>query len=457
MSSPPSTHASADVFGYALLFCSLLVPYTYFNHSEGWSQGIRIAQLHAVVQRGTFRIDDYRHLSGDGALIDGHYYSEKAPATFALALPAFAATVWIQELLGVDPDGPSAWRVSEWIATASSMGLVAALGGLAFFAMLRHRFDALTAIIGTYALFLGSLTWPYATTLFAHAGTIGLLSVALWAALGARSRGRDYLAGLGAGLAVASEYPAVIPCVMIALFLGSTELRRMWRFAFGTIPAALLILANNYLTTGSPFEVAYGANATFPELVASKGMGFGWPPKFDVIVGMVWGEYRGLFFWCPALIISAIGIFDSLRRDRAVGIMNVATITMILVLMGCFYGSFGGNAIGPRYLAPALPFIGLAAAYGTNRWPELGLVLVLASIVFTGLVTSIAVDPPGDVLTPFQDFYLVRFRDDRFADNLGTLLGLPLWASLIVPFVIPPLAAWRTLRKPITGRMPSLP
>ena len=431
---------------YALLFCALFVAYAYFNHNDGWNQGIRIAKLHAVVTKGTIRVDDYRHLSGDGALIDGHYYSEKAPATFSLALPAFAVTVGIQRLFGIDPDGASAWRVSEWIATASSMGLVTALGGLAFFALLRARFDALTAILGTYALFLGSLTWPYATTLFAHAGTIGLLSVALWAALASQHPRRDLLAGLTAGLAVASEYPAVIPCALIACYLASTALSRVWRFGLGTVPAAVLILANNFFTTGSAFHVAYGANATFPDLVADNGMGFGWPPSFDLMLGMVWGEYRGLFFWCPALMMSAIGLYEAFRRDRAVGMLMCATIAMVLVIMGSFYGPFGGNAVGPRYLAPALPFIGLAAAYGTSRWPEMGLILVVLSVLFTGLVTAIAVDPPGDVLRPLQDFYLVRFNADRFADNLGTILGLPLWVSLLVPFVFPVLAAWRALR-----------
>ena len=105
-------------------------------------------------------------------------------------------------------------------------------------------------MIGTFGLFLGSFTWPYATALFAHAGTIGLLCIALWAALSEPTPRRDYIAGVAAGLAVASEYPGVIPCAVLGLYLGYTGLPRLWRFGLGTIPAALLILINNYLTTG---------------------------------------------------------------------------------------------------------------------------------------------------------------------------------------------------------------
>ena len=65
----------------------------------------------------------------------------------AFALPAFAATVSIQRAFGIDPDAQQAWRVSEWIATAASVGLLAALGGVAFFALLVERFDPLTAVV----------------------------------------------------------------------------------------------------------------------------------------------------------------------------------------------------------------------------------------------------------------------------------------------------------------------
>ena len=64
------------------------------------------------------------------------------------------------------------------------------------------------------------------------------------------------------------------------------------------------------------------------------------------------------------------------------------------------------------------------------------------------MVTAIAIDPPGDVLTPLQSFYIVRIQQHRFALNIGTLLEWPLLVSLIVPFAFPVLAAWRALKDP---------
>lgn len=448
MAPPPVSRSYRGRTSYALIFLALFVPFSWFNHSDGWNQGVRLAELHAIVLKGTIRIDAYHHHTGDKAFIKGHYYSEKAPAMVAAALPAFAVTVWVQQMLGADPDGEAGWRASAWIATAGSVGLLAALGGVAFFdLLLLKRFDPLIALLGTFALFLGSFTWPYATSLFAHAGTIGLLCIALWAALGAPTVRRDYIAGLSAGFAVASEYPAILSCAALGLYVATSGLPRLLRYGLGTIPAAVLILANNYMTTGSPFSVSYGANPNFPEINTGNAMGFT-APNIDTMAWLFVGEYRGLFFWCPVMMLSIVGLVELLKRERAVAAMIVAVTVMILLQVSAFYSAFGGNSVAPRYLAPALPFIGLAAAYGARRWPEPALVLTVVSVVMTLLVTAIAIDPPADVRTPMQSFYLVRLQQHRFVENIGTLMGVPVVLSLMIPLLFPLAAAWRWLQQP---------
>ena len=414
-----------------LLFVSLFVPFAYFNHSDGWNQGARLAELHAIVLQRTLTIDKYHDVTGDKALIGGHYYSEKAPAIVVMALPAFAATVTAQRLAGIDPDAPEAWRVSNWTATAGSVGIIAAIGGVALFSLLRQRMRTAAALTATYALFLGSVVFPYATALFAHAGTIGLLAIALWAVLNRESSGRDYIAGLAAGFAVASEYPAVIPGAAIGLYLLLANPVRAWRYGLAMIPAALLILSNNYLISGSPFSLGYGSNPAFPEINAVNAFGFN-PPDPEALRHLVWGEYRGLFFWSPVLLMAIPGMVVLFREDRRTAWMTVLVFALMMLQVASFYSWFGGNAVGPRYLSPALPFVGLAAAYGIKRFPVAGAVLTMGSVVITGMVTAIAIDPPQDVLTPLQSFYLVRLRTDRFADNLGTLLGLSHAGSLLL-------------------------
>lgn len=424
----------------ALVFLSLFVPFAYFNHSDGWNQGARLAELHAIVLQGTVQIDKYHAITGDKAVIDGHYYSEKAPAIVVAALPAFAATAWTQRVIGIDPDSAEGRRVSQWIATAGSVGLLAAAGGTCFFLLLLGRLGAPLALLATYAVFLGTITFPYATALFAHAGTIGLLSIGLWAVLARPSAARDYTAGACAGLAVASEYPAIIPAAAFGAYLLWTQPARAWRYALGLLPGALLILGKNYLVTGSPLRISYGSNPAFPRITAGNLFGFTLPDPARMRY-LLWGEYRGLLFWCPALAMAVPGLLLLWRRDRAVAVMIAAVLALILLQVASFYSWFGGYAVGPRYLAPAIPFVGLAAAYGIRRFPVPGAVLSMASITMMGMVTAIAIDPPEDVAAPLRLFYFARFRDDRFADNLGTLAGLPLPASLALPSILIAVAA----------------
>lgn len=419
----------------ALLFVSLLFPFAYFNHSDGWNQGARLAELHAIVLQGTLAIDTYHQVTGDKAVIGGHYYSEKAPAIVVMALPAFVATVVGQRMAGIDPDSPEAWRVSNWTATAGSVGIVAAMGGVAFFSLLRQRMNGFVALMATYALFLGSIAFPYTTAMFAHGATIGLLAIALWAVLSGKSAARDYTAGLAAGLAVASEYPAIIPCAAMALYLTHANPTRAWRYGLALVPAAILILANNYLIAGSPFAVGYGTNPAFPEITASNTFGFHRPDR-EALQHLVWGEYRGLFFWSPVLLMALPGVVVLFREDWRTASMIILVFVLQLLQVASFYSWFGGHAIGPRYLAPAIPFVGLAAAYGIKHFPIPGALLAAASVALMGLVAAIAIDPPQDVLTPLQSFYLVRWRTGRFAENLGTLLGLSPPVSLIVLIVL---------------------
>jgi hypothetical protein len=424
----------------ALVFLSLFVPYTYFNHSDGWNQGARLAELHAITLQGTLRIDRYHDITGDKAMIDGHYYSEKAPAIVAFALPAFAVTTWLQRVIGIDPDSQPAWKVSQWIATVGSVGLVAAVGGAAFFLLLLPRMGAALALLATYAVFLGSITFPYATAIFAHAGTIGLLSISLWAVLERPSALRDDLAGLCAGLAVACEYPAIIPAAALGAYLLHKNPMRAWRYALWMLPGALLILGKNYLITGSPFRVSYGSNPAFPRITAANAFGFTWP-EVGRLRYLLWGEYRGLLFWSPVLAMAIPGLVTWYRRERAVALMIVAVFVLVLLQVASFYSWFGGFAVGPRYLAPAVPFLGLAAAYGIKRFPVPGAVLTMLSITLMSLVAAIAIDPPEDVATPLRSFYFVRFGESRFAENLGTVAGLPLQASLAVPALVIAVAA----------------
>ena len=80
----------------ALLFVSLFVPFAYFNHSDGWNQGARLAELTPSSCSARWRSTTITTSPAIRPLIDGHYYSEKAPAIVVMALPVFTATAVAQ-------------------------------------------------------------------------------------------------------------------------------------------------------------------------------------------------------------------------------------------------------------------------------------------------------------------------------------------------------------------------
>jgi hypothetical protein len=202
------------------LFSLLLFSYLYVHQDYfGGTSTSRLDLLHALVVE-TFKIDRYHQNTSDKALFEGHYYSDKAPGTVLLALPGFLLAHGMDprrdEIHPMQSWRSGGWLEKSWLATASSAGLITALGGLFFFRWLCRYVDQKTALLSTLAVFLGAAPFPYATMLFSHALVAGLVVISLWLIERANDgappgHARVYaLAGCCAGLALASEFTAGI-------------------------------------------------------------------------------------------------------------------------------------------------------------------------------------------------------------------------------------------------------
>jgi hypothetical protein len=87
-------------------------------------------------------------------------------------------------------------------------------------------------------------------------------------------------------------------------------------------------------------------------------------PKRGVLMGVLFGQFRGLFFLAPVLALAPIG-FALLIRVPAVRLpaLTVLAIAVYYVLMNASYNYWhGGWSYGPRHIAPSLPFRALALA-----------------------------------------------------------------------------------------------
>src|SRR5262245_64689993 len=88
-----------------VMTAALVVSYAYFYQAGGWNQNSRFALVRAILERHTLQIDAYQLHTGDRALYEGHYYSDKAPGLSLAALAPAAIAKGTARAVGVDPLG----------------------------------------------------------------------------------------------------------------------------------------------------------------------------------------------------------------------------------------------------------------------------------------------------------------------------------------------------------------
>ncbi|MFH0770311.1 MAG: hypothetical protein V1926_02940 [Candidatus Peregrinibacteria bacterium] len=415
------------LLGALLFFC-----YAYVYQGSGWNQNSRLDLLHALVYRRTLKIDDYRRNTEDVALVNGHVYSEKAPGVAVLALPAFQFSARISEFLGKHPEKRPGWVLSSWMTTALSAGLLTAVGGMALCALLMLFVPRRNAVLSTLALFLGGPFFPYATMLFSHAITGSLIAIGLLALfLGERCQPKhDALTGLCFGFAVACEYPAALVVGGILLYAFFTHQHRLPAILLWMMPGLLLIPFYNVLVSGSPFALGYSVTGPLHPGMHEGVVGFTYP-KLSAVAGLLVSEYRGLFFWTPFLILALPGLAMLSRSDRKLAALIAFTSLVYLLVIASYHYWDGGRTLGPRHLTVLVPLLAIPAAIAFREWKRLGGFLVVLSILFTGGATVISAAPWEGVDRPIGLYYLPLIRAGDLTPNLGLVLGMPGYWSLL--------------------------
>ncbi|WCJ60617.1 hypothetical protein NXS98_05665 [Fontisphaera persica] len=434
------------------MFVYMVIAFSYLNQGVERSPTAisRLDLMHAIVSERRINIDSYHHNTGDKAYHGGHYYSDKAPGTVALALPAFYFGSLMLKAVDIPLDSDFGWLISSWVACAGSLAIVTALGAVAMFAWLKKRVPPQTALLITAGFFLGAAPLPYATMMFSHSLAVGCIAIALWAL--DRQTGRCEGAGVGLakikgwvrhhryellggfvlGWALASEYTAGLIVVgMIAVLLWG-QWWRLWPVGLGALPPLLLIPAYSWACLGTPFALPYSYQASFP--VMKEGLyAIKWPDA-ETGFNLLFSAARGLFFWSPFLLLSLVGCFRLFRQDlREMLLYYFLPVLQVVVISGRVWDWPAGPTLGPRYLAPMLPLLALPCAYGLLRFPKLGTVLVVYSIALTVLATATDACPANKINNPLTHLHIPLFLKGQFSYSIGEhVLGLPPYVSFAV-------------------------
>jgi hypothetical protein len=459
----------------------LLVTYAYFLSPPSWNENSRFDLVRSLVERRRLDIDPFEHNTGDKSTFGGHTFSDKAPGAAFLASPVYALYYGFRKLSGGPTPSslPAAGRREEgelpylvntafrralYVCNLFTNALGGALLGALFFAHLRRRAVApAAALVATLALGLGSLVLPYATMFYGHVlAALFLFGAFVLVGQGqgqGQSQGetegeprRLALAGALGGMAVLTELPTAPAALIIAILAMVTARRRaiLYHVAGAAGPLALL-LAYQYAAFGAALRPGY-ALVSRPEFAAGMArgvMGVGLP-RPGVLVAELFGRARGLLYLSPVLVLGFVGQGRWLGRtwrdrgERPAAIAACAVTVYFLLMNAGYYMWYGGSALGPRHLIPALPFLCLGIPLASRPLVLAGGLLGL-SVVNQLAGTAVGPTAPllDDVLADHVYRYLLRGAVPSPAGpaNLGTLMGLPGVASLLPLLLLWGLAA----------------
>jgi hypothetical protein len=422
---------------FLILGCALLISYAYFYQGGGWNQNSRFALVRAMTEHDTLQIDTYRQATGDRAVWNGHYYSDKAPGAALLAFVPVEAVRALIFAIGLPPESDAAITLTSYASTVVVSGLfsmAAALGVL--WLSLSWGYSRGAALFAATAYGLATPAWCYATLFMGHGLCAGCLMIAFAAAVAIgsappeRASALGWTVGLSGGCAVVAEFPAAVPvlfiCALAAAGLaGSGHDRVTWRrvvarvVAGGAI-AALVLFVYNTAAFGSPFHLGYASEEGFEQLHTGL-FGISRPEWWRVREILI-GGYRGLLPIAPLVAVMPIGLAVLAAHNRKAPALVAAAIGLFyLVLNASYFYWEGGWAFGPRQVTPALPFLALGLAPLWDRWRTAGRVVLAGGWIWGAAMMLLAVSttpqPPASIMRPVTELMVPAFLEGRLSLN----------------------------------------
>ncbi len=422
-----------------LLGVVIFATYAYFYPAGGWNQNSRFDMVRAMLEQHTLRIDAYHDNTEDKAISGGHYYSDKAPGLAFLALPAAGITRAALPVFHVDPTSPRGIVAISYFASLFSVALPSALACLClFWVALRLGATEEAATFAAIVLGLANPMWAYSVLFWGHALSGACLLFAFAAALKLRDNSSSDLilglaVGLFAGWATVSEYPALPASAIIALFaLADLWPNRRWKaiagLSCGTIACIIVLMAYQKAAFGSAIHPSYSyyQAGAFPWMKRGY-MGLTYP-RPDVMLKLLFGCRRGLFFAAPVLIAAPFGlrILTKQPAHRAAAITAALVAGWYFLFNSSFYVWTAGWSYGPRYMGAGIPLfcVGVAPAFdhAAHAWRKILLALTAVSIFFSLIAVSVTPQPPDEFRCPIPQLYLPLFSSGHLSVNTTTML-----------------------------------
>jgi hypothetical protein len=366
--STPSTGTPSEARARMIIVASTLIALAFMmvawntkdSAIRNTNVGSRYATVEAIVNHGTFVIDDTQYnRTIDKVQIDGKFYSSKPPLMLVAAAGVYALE---RAVTGYDirtHEKKVVWFVNiVFGAVLHVLMLVALLRALL---VLLRREEAILVTVA--AAGFASLATGYAVELNNHsvaaALTMMLFTEALLITKGGDTRARRYIvAGTLAGLLPGVDLPALAISGLIGLYLFAHDRQRTLRyFTIAFIPWILIQLMVNVIATGSVLPAylqkgvynypgSYWNNPKGVDALDENKLLY----AFQTTLG-----HHGVLSMTPLFFFAVVAIVQSIRERGALFREAVLVAAVGIVLQSYYILStknYGGNCVGLRWMIP---------------------------------------------------------------------------------------------------------
>jgi len=417
-----------------------------FPHGGSANELTRWATAASLVEKGSFDIGWTEPLIGpnvDTVQVGDKVCSNKAPGTAVLAAPVYALT-----RLFLGPPNASNIRISWFIMRFVLSTLPLLLLAVWFYSRESDEMSLATLLFATplflYSLLFFSHVFVAVVIYFAFRVIFDQRYIMPWHA---------FVSGALCGVAVISEFPAVIPAAVFGVGLIFADKRERFKrpfyFLLGGLPFALLLGWYNYSLFGSAFSLSY-AHESYSALVAGRSVFSIGRPSLSNLYLLLLSPSRGLFFTAPIFLYSVVAFFTSRDARSVRHRVKIAAIVITITVMSGYGAADGGWAFGPRYLILIMPLLLDSFFDGeiyamSNLWQ--GLWFGISFLFCTLPVLTFPFAPP-EFAQPHRDFWLRFLTGEHwYTPNLANVFDVPstIWSMLPV-FALLVLALYLVLR-----------
>ena len=385
-------------------------------------------------------------MSEDVSIRGSKVYSDKAPGLSIAAVPA----IWtLGPLL---PRAPASNLPAFWPLRHLLTLLLVALPAVALAFIIAAAvpdIDSGTRSAMAVIAALATPLWTYGSVFFGHVPAALLVAAAWYSLLGfpgvdsAVDARRASIGGILAGFAIATEYPTVL---LVALIFGTLLVRRtapliLVSATAGACVGMLPALLYHQLAFGAPWLTGYAlkAHGDF-QAIHEQGIFGVSKPTFEALWGVLFSAQRGIFYYCPLLLLAPFGFFRMVKSRgwRDVGPLLIAVVMYVIFAAG-FVDWTAGWCAAARHLVPILGLLAVPALFAAKLLAEhrLGSVVVVILVAISGAnaVLSLALTPyfPPEFAAPLAQLVLPSLTDGAgFSNLLSSALGTSPWITAVL-------------------------